>query len=327
MKKNIFLAAAAFSMTLLCACASNAADNTVSDTTAEASVQTEAVSAETEAPASETDSQTEQTQPAESAEVASGDETVADQLVIPENMEPVYASSLKDGVYSVTVNSSSSMFNITDCELTVADGKLTAVMTMGGKGYSYIYGGTGDEAAAADSSLYISPVENDDGAHTFTMEIDGLDMAVDCAAFSTKKEKWYERTLLFRADSLPTEAFADGVITKPADLGLADGMYNIDVTLEGGSGRASVESPALLTVEGGDAYAVIVWSSSNYDYMRVNDEKILNENEGGNSTFTIPVEGFDFKMAVSADTTAMSTPHEIDYTLFFDSASITPWES
>lgn len=38
--------------------------------------------------------------------------------------------------------------------------------------------------------------------------------------------------------------------------------------------------------------------------------------------FEIPVTVFDRKMAVAADTTAMSTPHEIEYTLQFDSASI-----
>ena len=35
-----------------------------------------------------------------------------------------------------------------------------------------------------------------------------------------------------------------------------------------------------------------------------------------------PVSAFDWKMPVLADTTAMSTPHEIEYTLYFDSATI-----
>ena len=57
--------------------------------------------------------------------------------------------------------------------------------------------------------------------------------------------------------------------------------------------------------------------------MLVDGEKYLNEATEGNSTFTIPVTVFDWKMPVTADTTAMSTPHEIDYSLSFDSATIT----
>ena len=95
-----------------------------------------------------------------------------------------------------------------------------------------------------------------------------------------------------------------------------------EVELSGGSGRASVQSPAKLTVENGVASADIVWSSSSYDYMMVNGEKILPISTENGSEFIIPVIGFDFNMPVSADTTAMSTPHEIEYTLKFISESI-----
>ena len=98
----------------------------------------------------------------------------------------------------------------------------------------------------------------------------------------------------------------------------------MEVTLEGGSGKASVESPAKLTVRGGEVTATIVWSSSNYDYMVVNGAELLPVNEEGNSVFEIPVSGFDYPMPVQADTTAMSQPYLIDYTLYFDSASINP---
>ena len=96
-----------------------------------------------------------------------------------------------------------------------------------------------------------------------------------------------------------------------------DGEYTVEVTLEGGSGKASVDSQAKVTVTDGVAYATIVWSSTHYDYMIVNGEKYLNENEGGNSTFTFPIDGIPCEMDVIGDTTAMSTPHEIDYTLTF----------
>lgn len=109
---------------------------------------------------------------------------------------------------------------------------------------------------------------------------------------------------------------------KWESLSLADGSYTVSVQLEGGSGKASVASPAALRVENGVAYATIIWSSSNYDYMKVDGEKYDPLNAEGNATFEIPVSAFDWKMPVLADTTAMSTPHEIEYTLYFDSATI-----
>ena len=239
-----------------------------------------------------------------------------------EGLTPVYASSLKDGVYDITVESSSSMFKIASCRLTVADGGMTAVMTMGGAGYLYVYMGTGEQAVAAGKDSYIPFVENESGAHTYTVPVAALNSGIDCAAFSRNKEMWYDRTLLFRADSLPMDAFADGVIATAESLGLADGGYTVDVALSGGSGRAGVESPALLTVENGTATAVIVWSSSNYDYMKVDGVQYDPVSTGGNSAFRIPVPGFDFPMPVRANTIAMSTPHEIEYTLYFDSSTI-----
>ena len=102
----------------------------------------------------------------------------------------------------------------------------------------------------------------------------------------------------------------------------SDGTYTCEVTLEGGSGRATVESPAALTVADGKMTATIVWSSPNYDYMLVDGEKYLPTNTEGNSTFEIPVSALDTALDVTADTVAMSTPHEIEYTLTFDSASL-----
>lgn len=103
------------------------------------------------------------------------------------------------------------------------------------------------------------------------------------------------------------------------EVDLTDGDYSVDVVMEGGSGRASIDSPALLTVQGGHAAATIRWSSPNYDYMLVNDAKYIpvNEDPMANSEFQIPVLAFDEPFAVVGDTTAMSTPHEVDYTLAF----------
>ena len=273
--------------------------------------------------AANTDSQQADSQPTSDA-VASADEMAGVEDVVEEGMTPIDGSQVKDGVYDITVDSSSSMFQIVSCELTVENGSMTAQMTMGGTGYLYVYMGTGEQAANADESEYIPFVEDAAGAHTYTVPVEALDAGVPCAAFSKNKEKWYDRTLVFRADSLPADAFAEGIVTTAEDLALADGDYQVDVTLEGGSGRASVESPARMTVENGKVTATIVWSSSNYDYMKVNGVRYDAVIENDRSVFTIPVTCFDWKMAVVADTIAMSQPHEIDYALRFDSASITP---
>lgn len=104
---------------------------------------------------------------------------------------------------------------------------------------------------------------------------------------------------------------------------LTDGEYAIDVTMTGGSGKATIQSPTLLTLNDGIAYATITWSSSNYDYMIVDGQKYLNESEeDANSRFMIPIADLTQDVPVIADTLAMGTPHEIQYVLTFDPASI-----
>ena len=106
-----------------------------------------------------------------------------------------------------------------------------------------------------------------------------------------------------------------------AETGLADGVYYVDAALSGGSGRASVQSPAEITVSGGEITAKVVMSSSHYDYMEVGGVRYLPVNEEGNSTFMIPVV-LDEDIPVSAETLAMSQPHVIDYTLRFDGGTV-----
>lgn len=118
----------------------------------------------------------------------------------------------------------------------------------------------------------------------------------------------------------PVQVLAAG---EGLETDMEDGEYSIQVDLEGGSGKASVTSPALMIVKDGRMYAQLQWSSSNYDYMIVNEEKILNESEEGrNSVFTVPVTVMDDKIEVIADTLAMGAPHEINYTLTFYEDSI-----
>jgi hypothetical protein len=109
-----------------------------------------------------------------------------------------------------------------------------------------------------------------------------------------------------------------------APTSLKDGEYTIDIAFEGGSGKAQVNSPATLTAKGGKAVVKLEWSSSNYDYMVVAGEKYLPTNKSGNSTFVIPVTAYNTPVQVVGDTIAMSTPHEITYTLTFNDTTIEP---
>ncbi len=107
----------------------------------------------------------------------------------------------------------------------------------------------------------------------------------------------------------------------------ADGRYTVEVTLSGGSGRATVESPAEVTVLDGSITAIIVWNSPYYDLMTVDNMDYYPINAEGNSAFEIPVSAIGEDIAVSAETVAMSTPHVIDYTLHFNADSITPLDN
>ena len=100
-------------------------------------------------------------------------------------------------------------------------------------------------------------------------------------------------------------------------IDLPDGLYPGMVTMEGGSGRASVEPLIMLTVKDGQAAAQLQWSSPHYDYMIVDGVRFEPVNTEGNSVFEVPVTALDQPIPMIADTTAMSTPHEIEYTFTF----------
>ncbi len=104
---------------------------------------------------------------------------------------------------------------------------------------------------------------------------------------------------------------------------LNDGEYKIDVELQGGSGKATVASPAELTVSEGKMQAEIEWSSSHYDYMEVDGKDYYPINTEGNSLFLIDVPQLDTDIPIKAETLAMSEPHMIEYTLHFDSSTAT----
>lgn len=121
-------------------------------------------------------------------------------------MTPIYADDINDGTYSIDVKSSSSMFKIIDCELTVSCGKMTAVMTLSGTGYEKLFLGTREEADNATDSQFSYFTETDEGKYCYRIPVEALDKEISCAGFSIRKQKWYDRTLVFKADTLPDGA-------------------------------------------------------------------------------------------------------------------------
>lgn len=126
-----------------------------------------------------------------------------------------------------------------------------------------------------------------------------------------------------QSSSASTEASAEASAAAAVDpSALEDGQYTVEVTLEGGSGRAYVESPMQINVIKGEITAVVVWSSPNYDQMIVDGVQYLPVPRTGNSTFQIPLAELVDALPVQAETTAMSEPHMIDYTIHFDLSTL-----
>ena len=121
---------------------------------------------------------------------------------------PITADKVTDGTYPITVDSSSNMFRIVDAQLIVENGSMHCVMTLSGTGYGKLFMGTGDEAAAASEADIIPYVENAEGKYTYDVPVDALDEDTACAAWSIKRERWYDRTLVFESAGVDLRADA-----------------------------------------------------------------------------------------------------------------------
>ena len=249
--------------------------------------------------------------------------SVAESAVSGAASESAAASSaqaLEDGTYTAEFDTDSSMFHVNEASdgkgtLTVEDGQMTLHISLQSKKIVNLYVGMAADAPDHEAD-WLQPTTDtvtysdgtSDEVYGFDIPVKALDEDFQLAILGTKG-KWYDHTVRV-ANAQPAAAEAP-----------ADGTYTCDVTLEGGSGRATVDSPAALTVADGRMTATIVWSSPNYDYMIVDGEKYLPTNTEGNSTFEIPVSALGAPLSVVADTVAMSTPHEIEYTLTFSAPS------
>ena len=252
--------------------------------------------------------------------------SVAESAVSEAASESAAASSaraLENGTYTAEFDTDSSMFHVNEASdgkgtLTVEDGQMTLHISLQSKKIVNLYVGMAADAPDHEAD-WLQPttdtVTYSDGTseevYGFDVPVEALDTDFQLAILGTKG-KWYDHTVSVRN----VEAQAAEAVETPAD-----GSYTCEVTLEGGSGRATVDSPAALTVADGKMTATIVWSSPNYDYMIVDGEKYLPTNTEGNSPFEIPVSALGVPLSVVADTVAMSTPHEIEYTLTFSAPS------
>ena len=286
-----------------------------------AAVLTGCASAPAEPPAA--DSQPTQTeQPA--AEEPAAEQPAAEEEPVAE--EP----ALADGVYTADFDTDSSMFHANEAcngkgTLTVQDGKMTIHVSLVSKTILNLFPGLAEDAQK-DGAALLQPttdtVTYSDGlseeVYGFDIPVPALDTEFDLALIG-KKGVWYDHKV---SVSNPEPLESAGKTAQ--DLGLADGSYTAEVAFSGGSGKSHIESPVTLTVKDGAVTATVVWSSSKYDYMIVDGERcdVLTTEPG--STFEIPVAAFDTDLTVIGDTTAMSTPHEIEYTLNFASATLTP---
>ncbi len=248
--------------------------------------------------------------------VAHAKEAIENQIPVESSVAGSSSKDLADGKYTAEFKTDSSMFHVNDAkkglgDLTVKDGKMTIHISLVSKKISKLYLGKAKDAGKDGAQVIEATTDTvtyEDGAteevYGFDVPVESLDKEFDLAIFGSKGT-WYDHKVSVTNPQRKLEE-------------VVDGEYSVNVTLEGGSGKATVNSPATVKVKDGKAYATIVWSSKNYDYMIVNGEKYMNENDGDFSTFTFPIDGINCEMNVIADTVAMGKPHEIEYVLTFE---------
>lgn len=188
----------------------------------------------------------------------------------------------EDGVYTAEFKTDSSMFQANEtCEgmgtLTVENGEMTFHVSLRSKKILNLYLGTAEDAKQNESE-WLQPttdtVTYKDGTseevYGFDIPLKSVDKDFDLALIGTKGT-WYDHKVSVRNPQPLVEDTASDAETEVPK----DGTYTCNVTLEGGSGRATIESPTELTVADGKMTAEITWSSPNYDYMIVDGEKYL----------------------------------------------------
>ena len=118
-------------------------------------------------------------------------------------------NKIADGIYEATAETGAAMFKVVKVKLTAKDGKMTALITLSGVGYNYLYLGTAADAAADESAWIASKGE---GEYTlngetktglqFEIPVEALDQGLAVAAHAVKSGKWFDRTITIASSSL-----------------------------------------------------------------------------------------------------------------------------
>lgn len=259
--------------------------------------------------------------------------TEATTEAVTEAVTEAEENALPDGIYLAAFDTDSSMFRVNEAHdgkgtLTVEDGKMTIHISLGSKNIVNLYPGLAEDAEKENAVLLEPSVDSVTYSDGLTDEVHGFDVPVPMigeefdVALIGKKGKWYDHKVVVSDPQPLDSADTSEVSGNETQIDLEDGSYAIDIIFEGGSGKAEILSPAIITVSGDEVIAVLKWNSPNYDYMLVGDEKYLPVNKEGDSVFEIPVTVFDEAISVTGDTVAMSRPHEIEYSITFCSDTI-----
>lgn len=182
-----------------------------------------------------------------------------------ETPTPAPSNVPSDGIYSTTAETGASMFKVVGVKLTVKNGKMSAVITLSGEGYDYLYMGTATDAAThtgnwikySGSAAYTLDGETKTG-RTYEIPVSALDTPLTIASHSERQKKWYDRTVTISSKNLKKTG------DIPAEGTPVDGIYSTSAVT--GAAMFKVVGTKL-TVKNGKMTALITLSGIGYDYL------------------------------------------------------------
>ncbi len=243
--------------------------------------------------------------------------------------------NLSDGDYLVKFTTDSSMFHLNEAcnglaKMHVENGIGTAEIILPSKNTVNLFSGLKKDAEKSGAVLIdpvVVSVTYEDGmeeeVNCFLVPVPVIDEEFDLALIGTKGV-WYDHKVMI-SDPVPYVEEIQSEETVPEEtkeITITEDISEIYISLEGGTGKARLDSPTSVSKTDNGYVVTLTWSSPNYDYMIVDGVKYLPVNEEGNSVFEIPFISIDGSVDVIADTVAMSEPHEIEYRITFSNEEI-----
>ena len=149
------------------------------------------------------------------SQVESADDPYADAKApdVDKNLEKIgdvpAEGTPADGIYSTSAVTGAAMFKVVGTKLTVKNGKMTALITLSGVGYDYLYMGSAADAATHTgnwikyngTTTYTLDGETKTG-RTYEIPVSALDQPITVASHSESHDKWYDRTITFSSKDL-----------------------------------------------------------------------------------------------------------------------------